>query len=185
MSTNPYKRRKEHASIRDEFFNTMDGKTPEIAKRQIALLRKMRIDTNGNNISCLCVDETTKEPDKDTFCSLCMGEGKYWDESFIDMYKVVEKNEVGQASNEILLAAGIMNIPLTIIYTKSNLDIKENDKIIELELDVEGVPVRPYKRKTVYRISTPIDLRLDFGRLEYYKLCCYQERVKYLNGPNG
>lgn len=184
MSKVFYKKRNEHASIRDEFFNTLDGRLPETAKRQIGVLRKMRLDDDGFNIECLCIDKTTKEADKDTWCPLCFGEGQYWDESFIDMYKVVEKHATGQASTEQLLAPGLMNIPLTVIYTKSNLDIKPNDKIVEIELDVEGVPIKPYRRKAIYRISTPIDLRLDHGRLEYWKLATYKERVRFLNGPS-
>ena len=54
--------------------------------------------------------------------------------------------------------------------------------IIELELDNEGDLVQPYNRIDLYRIGIPVDLRSDRGRLEYWKLTCWAEYRKFLNG---
>jgi len=168
--------------MRQELNNTLDGKWPEIAKKQPALLRKMRRDSYDNLIPCACVDELTHEPDRDTFCPICHGDGWIWDEVDVDIYRVILGSDVGQAIREEVIGPGLMNIPLMIFYMRSTVDITQDDKVVELVLTTEGIPVRPWQRKALYRISSAIDLRSDNGRLEYWKLDCYEEKHKFLNG---
>jgi hypothetical protein len=171
--------------MRQEFNNTMDGHGVEVSKKQTAVLRKMRRDDDGNLTECPCVDSITREPDRDYFCPFCWGEGYYWDEEWIDVYKVILRSDVGLSSKEDLIAPGLINIPLVIFYTRSSVDVTDKDKVIELVTDTEGDPVQPYRREFLYRIGTPIDFRSDNGRLEYWKLDCYAEQRKFLNGPEG
>ena len=171
--------------MRVELNRFMDGSYPEIAKGQIGVLRKMRRDTNGDLIDCACVDAVTHEPDKDHFCPYCAGEGFYWDESFIDIYKIDIGNDPMKARNEQLISPTLMNIPFLIFYLKSSVDLTNEDKIVELVLNSEGVPVRPYKRQGIYRIGTLSDMRSDRGRLEYWIVYAYKEEIKFLNGPEG
>jgi len=77
----------------------------------------------------------------------------------------------------------LTNIPLVVFYTRSSVPITKADKIIDIWTDEEGQPQRPYRRKSLYRIGTIIDYRSDNGKLEYWKLDCYEEQRKYLNGP--
>lgn len=170
--------------IRQEMEHFLDGFGPEIAKPQTALLRKMRRDSNGELTQCACVDPITREPDIDTYCSLCMGEAYYWDEDFVELYKVVVKSDVGNAQREVLLQPSLMNIPIVVFYTRSSVSITEDDKIIELVRDNEGIPSLPLKRHKVYSIGSLIDIRSDHGRIEYWKVACYEEKVKFLNGPS-
>lgn len=172
-------------SLRDELISFLDGKFPEVAKKQLALLRKMRRDSDGNLVECACVDEVTHEPDLDTFCPYCSGDKYYWDESYIDIYKVVISSDIGKAQKEITIPPTLMNVPNVIFYLKSSVDITEQDKIVELILDAEGKFNKPYKRKKIYRIGTLEDLRSDNGRLEYWKVACYSEERRFLNGPTG
>ena len=178
MSKNPYPRRTE-PDMRQEMINTLDGAFPEIAKGQTAILRQM------STTQCPCVDFLTKEPDKDTYCPVCMGEGYLWDEIFITVYKVVLKSDVGNALKERLWAPGLINKPLVVFYVCFSVDVSKEDKVIELILDIEGAPVRPYKRRAIYRIGTVFDIRSDNGRLEYWKIDTYEEDVKFLNGSTG
>lgn len=171
--------------MRQEMNNTLDGRFPEIAKGQQHVFRKMRLDANGNLIKCPCVDVLTGESDKDTYCPICMGEGNIWDEKFFAAYKVVLKSDVGNAQREFLIGPGIINIPIVVFYTREALDFSINDKIVEVIRDHEGNPVQPYRRSFVYRIDAAIDLRSDLGRIEYWKLTCYTEQRKFLNGPGG
>jgi len=169
-------------SMRDELDNTFDGVFPEVAKKQQAVLRRMRRTDTGELIPCPCVDELTKEPDRDTFCPVCGGEGFLWDETWLDVYKIVIRSDVGLAGKEDLFAPGLMNVPLVLFYTRSTVDVSEQDKLVELVLDDEGEVVTPYERRELYRIGTAIDFRSDNGRLEYWKLDCYAEKRKFLNG---
>lgn len=169
-------------NMRQELNNTFDGVFPEVSKAQPALLRKMRRDSNNKLILCPCVDVLTHEPDVDTFCNICHGDGNLWDETPIDVYSVVLRSDVGLSSKEDLIRPGLMNIRLVSFYLRSSVDITEQDKIVELVLDTAGNPVRPYRRENLYRITTAIDYRSDNGKLEYWKLDCYSEKRKFLNG---
>jgi hypothetical protein len=171
--------------MREEFNNMMDGKWPEVAKAQPIVLRKLRRDSSDELVPCPCVDILTGEPDLDHFCPVCHGEGYLWDEHLFDGYKVVLRSDVGLASREDLIKPGLLNIPFVIFYMRSSVDITIEDKVVELVLDRAGKPVRPFKRDYLYRIGTDIDLRSDGGKLEYWKLDCYAEERKFLNGLEG
>lgn len=212
MSNRFYKDNKRtEPDMRGEFNATMDGIFPEIAKAQTQILRKMQraptdaaedpkiakllrgrrqirdyyVPEQGYLVPCGCIDEVTKEADRDHFCPVCQGEGWLWDEIFIESYKRVLRSDVGLSTKEDVIEPGLTNIPLVIFYTRSSVPITKADKVVELWTDNEGQPIRPYRREAIYRIGTPIDFRSDNGRLEYWKLDCYNEQRKFLNGPEG
>src|SRR5690606_24079460 len=110
---------------------------PEVAKAQTLVLRKMRTDDNGQLEQCACVDLVTKEPDKDTFCPFCFGEGYYFDELLVEGYKMIIRSSVGLASKEEQLSPGLMNIPYITFWFKYNLPLNifgdsSPDKIVEI-----------------------------------------------------
>ena len=175
--------------MRKELIATFQGVYPETPKAQPVIFRKMRTNANGQFMLCDCVDILTKEPDKDHFCPICYGEGYLWDEKLYDAYKVVLSSSVGLAQREDLIRAGNTNIPIVSFYFEYDLApniIKDvaYDKVIELVLDASGNIARPYMRRRVYRINTAIDFRSDHAKLEYWKLDCHGEQVKFLNGPD-
>jgi hypothetical protein len=182
---NLYPRRSE-VDLRQEMENTLSGTFPEISKTQTVVLRKMRRDTDYNLVKCPCYDELTREPDKDSFCQLCFGEGNLWDEIYLDVYRSSSlESSSSQALAEKLYATGLHNIPIVTFYTRYSEDITEDDKVIELVLDKDGVIINPPKRRRVFRIVRAVDYRLENGRVEYYALNCFQEQVRFLNGVNG
>ena len=168
--------------LRKELGNTLDGHYPEVAKARQALLRKMRLDANGKLTKCGCVDSVTKEPDKDFFCPICHGEGYLWDETYIKVYKVLLKSDVGNVYREVMKAPGLQNSSMSVFFCKSLVDITQKDRIIELSLDAEGEVSTPFKRRALHKIVAAVDYRADNGRLEYWKLDCYEEKRKFLNG---
>jgi len=194
---NPYGTLRTEPDMREEFFNTMDGAFPEIAKKQNLVLRKMRSDNSGSLIKCSCVDILTGEPDKDTWCFSCAGEGYLWDESVHDGYHVVLGSNIGQASREVLISPGNTNVAQVSFYFRYNFPLNVfpaacsvphhqfPDKIVEVALDADGSISEPYQRLKIYSIGNAIDFRSDIGKLEYYRLDCYEEKVKFLNGPRG
>jgi hypothetical protein len=171
--------------IRQEFNNFLDGTWQEISKKQPALLRKMRRDSEGNKIQCPCVDSLTGEPDKDVFCPFCHGEMWIWDEMWVDVYSVELGSDIGKAIREEVIKPGLMNVPLMVFYMRSSVPVTPDDKVVEMIRGEDGKPIKPYKRAKLYRISAQIDLRSDNGRLEYWKLDCYAEERKFLNGLDG
>lgn len=181
FSWNPYKPvRRTEPDLRKELNSMFDGIYPEIAKKQPAVLRKFRRDANGKRILCDCVDVNTKEPDKDTYCPFCQGEGFFWDEIALDIYK---RPDAVSGLAENATGPGLMNSPLMVFYTRSSVEMTKEDKLVELLLDEEGEPVEPIRRKQLYRIGSLVDYRSDNGRLEYWKMACYAEDRKFLNGP--
>jgi len=79
---------------------------------------------------------------------------------------------------------GLINAPLIVFYIRYDSDITRKDKIVRLELDLEGDPVLPRKRQGIYRVNHLWDFRADNGKLEYWKIFTHLENVKYLNFPN-
>ena len=169
--------------MRQELINMFDGKYPEVAKSQPGLLRRMRRDSSDKKIPCGCVDLITKEPDKDRFCPICYSEGFLWDEEELQIYRVLKDSDVDNVLREKLIEPGLINIPLMVFYIRYDSNITENDKIVQLVLDLDGTAVTPRKRKGIYRIGAAADLRSDNGKLEFWKIFAYEEKVKHLNAP--
>lgn len=169
--------------LRSELNSFLDGSMQEVPKKQRGMLRIIRTPLEDNK--CDCAVQSTGEGNKDHFCPYCMGEGYLWDEHFVDLYRVVKQSDVGLSSKENLISPGLVDVPVVVFYMRASIDVSENDRIIEMELDKEGELVVPYRRRGIYRISTPVDLRSDRGRLEFWKVACWKENYKYLNGPEG
>lgn len=172
------------ADMRQEFINTLDGAFPEVAKAQTGLIRKMRRDSNDRLIPCSCVNSITREPDKDRFCGICFGEGWLWDESLIEFYRTLEDSDIDNATKDKLRPPGLINNPLVVFYTKYDADITLDDKIVQINLGIDGSVPDTIRRKVIYRLESVWDYRSDGGRLEYYKLFSHKEDVKYLNAPS-
>lgn len=188
MPNNDFYSKGEHrteANMRLEMEHFLDGAYPEIAKKQKALLRKMRRDSNNELIPCACVDETTGEGDKDTFCPLCLNESFYWDEEWIDVYKIILRSDVGNAFREELLPATTQNIPIAIFFTRYSEEITDKDRVVVMKLNIDGTVYKPYTRQAIYKIGSLFDMRSDNGRLEFWKIAAVEEKRKFLNGPNG
>lgn len=172
-------------NMRQELIDMFEGTFKEIPKAQTFLIRKMQKDPSTNKlIPCKCVDIVTKEPDKDRFCPFCFGEGYYWDESEIEGYRTIEGADRLIATRDRSAGgAGLLNIPLVVFYLRYDAEIKNYDKIITIDTDIEGAAVIPKKRTGVYRIEGLWDYRSDRGKLEYFKVYTHLEMVKFLNSP--
>lgn len=165
--------------LRQELINTLEGAYPEVAKGKPAYLRKMRKDTSGVLIKCVCVDPTTGEPDKDDYCPFSLGERYFWDESEILVYKEESDNMDQPASKP----SGLLNIPVSVFYMRYDVGITPDDKIVEMVLGTDGRALSPRRRSAVYSIRQLIEYRSDRGRLEFFKAICSREFVKFLNPP--
>jgi len=162
-------------SLRDEFITTQDGSVIEISKFHPVLLRLIR-KINGEKVLCECVDILTREPDKDRLCPICLSEGFKFDEVYDKAYKKL------LSPKEIQKPAGLINVPVVVFYMKHNAPVTNDDKIIELTLDSEGLVIQPPQRSEVYRVQHVESFRLDRGRIEYLKIWAFREDVKHLNG---
>lgn len=175
-----YKTSRTEIDLRTEFSNTIYGTVKEIPKGQKGLLRRFRKDSDGKKIKCPCVNRVTGEPFKESLCSYCRSEKYLWDETSIDFYFSQVPTDSQLSSQDILRQPGVMNTPIYVFYIPSTFDLTSDDKIVRLVLDNEGVPVVPNKRLEIFKITALRDMRLDFGRLEFWKANGYIDNVKFL-----
>jgi len=168
--------------LRSEMDNTIFGTNfpPEIGKGQPGILRKFRRDSSNNKIKCSCVDKVTGEATRESLCPSCMGEKYLWDESNIKFYISTVETESQLADRENLRMNAVHNTPFFVFHFPSSYDLTDGDKIVRLILDREGNPVHPFKRRDVYRLSALRDMRLDNGRLEFWKAEGYKDNIKHL-----
>ena len=159
--------------MREEMIATRDGTIIEIEKFHPILIRLMRKDTAGNLIPCECVDRLTREPDKDRKCPICLGDGFKWDEVFDKAYRTL------LTPKEVQRRAGLINVPTMLFYMRHDTPITNHDKVVEVVLDLEGLPIQPVKRSEIFRIQHVESYRLDHGRVEYLKIWTYREDVKH------
>lgn len=170
-------------NMRQELINTLDGKYPEISKGAPGLLRRTRRDVSGNLTRCGCFDSLFQEPDKDLFCPICFSCWYLLDEVSISYYKTLEQSDSVNALKNKLIELGLLNTKIVVYYLRYSLDLTKEDKIIELQLNDAGSPITPYIRESIYKIGQIWPYRADNGKLEYYKVFAFEEKVKWLNSP--
>lgn len=164
-------------SLRDEIISTLEGSVSEISKKRPGLLRVMNRDQNGQLLPCACVTPPTGEPDKTTPCPLCLGDGYYWTEIEVFFYAWEPKSDAALILKADLALPGEADVSFQIFYLDYTNNLHFEDKMVELVLDNEGVPVQPLQRQAVYRIGHVYPYRLDNGRLEYWKVAAFEERL--------
>ncbi len=167
-------------NLREELIHTLDGFFPEVAKATDGVLRKMNKDNSGNLIECPCVDPVTHEPDRDFFCAVSYNEKYIWTESYINFYKVVTSKSPLLDKSE---HPGLINVPQANFYLRYSVDIEKHDKIVEIDLDLEGNINLPVTRVGVWKIQDLVFFRSDNGKVEFIKAFCSLEDVKHLNAP--
>lgn len=153
--------------LRLELERMFSGDIGELPKEQRFLLRKMRRDDDDDLMECSCVSSLTKEPDTESQCPFCLGEGYFWDEEWVTGYSMFTDTQAHLSAKRILLQPGRVSAYDKVFFLRYSETITYDDKIIELKLDSEGNPSVPYKRKSIYRPETIAEFRSDFGRLEF------------------
>lgn len=166
--------------LRSEFLNTMYGKGPEVPKRQEGLVRTFRRTSDNKLIPCPCVDQVTGEPDRETRCPVCLGEGNLWDETKIDFYHIRAESQSSLSFQDKQRAPGIMNTVAEVFYIPWQFELTKEDKLVTLTLDKEGRVTTPITRLQLFRISDIRPMRLDNGRLEFWKAYTYEDGTKFL-----
>ena len=168
----------QEVDLRQELYELLYGSITEVAKGQPGVLRRMRKDDDGNLIACPCVDEKTGEPDRDTICPYCWGEGYLWDEEWITYYKLLVSSHEGMVRKNQPYKPGISNTPFVFFYMEYDVVPDSVDRIQEVALDLEGNISLPYTREAIYPIATAEAFRSDNGRIEYWRVAVVLDSVK-------
>lgn len=168
--SNPYRgiHSRKEIDLRDELNRTLYGASDEIAKGRIGLLRQMRRDSSGNLVQCPCRSDITTEPDRDHFCRYCHSHGYYWDEYRIVYFK---NDETFKRSS-----GNIEEYKSNMFYFEYYGNIYNEDFIVEVKVDKEGIPEVPIKRLKVYDIISADELRAENGRTEFWQVRAEENR---------
>lgn len=161
--------------LRQEFDDLVLGGNTSIQHGHKLILRKMRRDESNSLVACVCKDSLTREPDPENQCPYCLGEGYYWDESWMTGYSTYVGADGGLSAKVRQLFPGTINVDYMIFYLRYDTDITYDDKIVELKLDTEGVPIVPYKREAIFKPQTIDKRRSDRGRIEYIRIFCREQ----------
>jgi len=161
--------------LRAEFQDLIYGSSDSMAHGKKLLIRKMRRDEDNKLMKCVCVSDTTYEPDTEASCPYCLGEGYYWDEEWVVGYSTYIGADGGNARRVRGLTPGTIRVDYKVFYFRYDLDLSYRDKIVEIKLDTEGVPIVPYVRESIYKPSTINRLRSDNGRIEYITVYCVED----------
>jgi len=168
--------------IRSEFMKTLFGHGAETPKGMPVLVRRLRRNaTTLARTRCECVDEFTLEPDLDTVCPFCLGEGFKWDEEWHTCYKTIAGSETSLARRETYDKAGTILNETYRFYFFYDVDLLEGDRIVEVRLDVEGKVLEPTTRIIVWKPNTIENKRLDNGRTEYFIASCQNRNAIYID----
>lgn len=171
-------------SLRDEMISLLTGADGEISKGQSFILRRARRDSSGNLTECACVDTLTQEASIDYKCEYCYGQKYLFDEELVTGYKVnVSAVSASRAFDIVKSMFGSLELPAMVFYFAYDVEPTIEDKIIQIELDLEGDPVIPYNRRFLYEINMLRDLRADRGRVEYWACYCANETIFTKGGP--
>jgi hypothetical protein len=161
--------------LRKELDNMFHGTALEIPKARQVMLRRMRTDSEGVLVPAPSVDPLTKEPDLDIIDPYSLGESYLWDEELVDCRKMFHGSDSSFASRIKFMSPGQLNVQSILFFFQYDVEPKLRDRIIEIQLDLDGDIVVPITRTKVYRPQTIIDYRSDFGRLEYWAVYCTEK----------
>jgi hypothetical protein len=162
--------------LRLELTRMFHGGPFEIPKARPMILRRMRRDDNNELILAPSVDDLTNEPDLDTYDPYSQGERYLWDEELVAGRRVVGKSTTaGLANKTRFMEAGELNTWTVVFFLEEHHNPTHYDRIVELALDNEGDPVKPYARRRIYRPQSVVDFRSDNGRVEFWGLFCSEK----------
>lgn len=161
--------------LRKEFDDIVFGIGGCKPHNHLVLIRAARKDANNNLIQCACVSSLTGEADAENQCPYCLGEKFIWDERFSRCYSTLVGADGGKGNRQKNIQPGEIRTDYKVFYFRYDEKISYKDKIIELQLDIEGNVVIPYKREIIYRPQTIQAYRADNGRVEYLAIYCREE----------
>ena len=118
-----------------------------------------------------------KYDEHDESCTICNGEGWIYDDELHIVRRRLVAPAIGLASQEQETPVGLMNISYIVYYFKYYVNPKKEDKVIEIENNKDGGPVRPYVNKEIYNISVVEPFRDIKGRIEYWRAAVKAEVI--------
>lgn len=161
--------------LRDEFERLIYGGPSDLAHGRKLLIRKMDRDENNKLKPCPCVSNITYEPDAESSCPYCLGEGYFWKEEWTTGYSTYVGADGGNSNRVREMTPGSIRADYRIFYLRYDTILSYKDKIVDVKLDSEGEPSVPYVRESIYKPQTINRFRSDNGRTEYIAVFCNEK----------
>jgi len=169
--------------LRKEFNKLLDGDDYSPQRGHWVLLRRMETTQR-----CSCwnkraagtdkyLDDNRKYDEPDENCTVCNGEGWIYDDELHLVRRRISAPPIGLAGQEEHSEIGITNVTYLVYYFKYYVNPTKRDKIIEIENDRLGEPIRPFVQKEIHDISVAEPLRDQKGRIEYWRCAVKMEVV--------
>lgn len=158
--------------LRAEFDAIVFGIGDKPRKGWPLIVRRMRRDSAGEKIACVCREKFSGEADPD--CSYCLGEGYLWDEGWVMGRSQYVGTEGGLGSRYRKPPPGEVRTDTKLFFLRYDANVKYGDKIIEAKLDQEGNVVVPLVRRAIYKPQTINEQRSDNGRIEFLAIFCLE-----------
>jgi len=168
-------KKSEEIDLREEMKIILEGNEYWPRRGHWCLLRRM-----AKRQRCFCWNEQGKGDEQYSYdnrkydearlrCPVCHGEGWIYEEELHLMRRRLVAPEIGLAASENLSPVGWMNINYIVYYLQYYSNPVKDDKIIEIELDSDGNPVKPYVYKEIYNIAVAEPFRDQLGRIEFWR----------------
>jgi len=169
--------------LREEMKIMLEGDAYAPRRGHWALLRRM-----DRRQRCVCWNRKGKDDEQYSLdeskynepelrCSVCNGEGWVYEDELHLVRRRLVSPEIGLAASEVVSDIGFININYIVYYFQYYVAPQKGDKIIEIELDVNENPVRPYVQRELYRIAVAEPFRDQIGRVEYWRASAELEVV--------
>jgi hypothetical protein len=110
-------------------------------------------------------------------CPSCNGEGWLYEDELHLTRRTLVSPTIGLAGSEQMSDIGWMNINYIVFYFQHYVEPKRGDKIIEISLDDNANPIRPFVMKEAYRVAIGEPFRDQNGRVEYWRAAAKLEVV--------
>ena len=168
-------RARSEIDLRDEMKLMLEGNDVYPRRGHWVILRRMdkkkpctcynRVGQDGEKYSL----DKSKYNEPELRCKICNGEGwLYSDELYLARRRLVAP-VIGLAGSEQMTDIGFMNVQYIVFYFQHYVNPSRGDKIIEIALDDNANPIRPFVQKEIYRIAVAEPFRDQNGRIEYWR----------------
>jgi len=157
---------KSNIDLRYHIYKILRGADGNPGIGQLLIHRKVRQDSNGDYIRCVCYDKTSGDHGIDN-CPYCHGLGYLFDDSLVLGY-IVERISSFYDKEKIPFDPGIIDSGKHYVILEWTTHPSEKDLILEPMYDTENNIIQPVKIYRKWKISAVNPIRGDYGRVEYY-----------------
>jgi hypothetical protein len=160
--------------LRAELHKILFGDRNHPGEGHKVLIRRM-----DSTCPCMLEEKGQKHREPDPKCSVCHGEGYAYSEFLCTAWRSLVGSKSGALpASYMATPPGITDIIAHNFFFEYNTELKDIDKIIELNLGVNGAlpsSLGELQQREKFKILQLITYRADNGRIEFIRAICQSE----------